>query len=167
MLGESELMNENYLIYADICCLNRPLDDLQQSRIKLEAEAMMFILEQCREQKWTLINSDAIQFEIAKNSDNFKKEQLEAIISIATHYLNTNDTIELLASELVKVGFKLYDALHLAFAQIYQLDVFLTTDDRLLKKAQKYPDMITIKIENPVIWLMNILQEDNHETNRN
>ena len=72
----------------------------------------------------------------------------------------------------VKPGFqqyniKLYDALHLAFVQIYQLDVFLTTDDRLLKKAQKYSDLITIKVENPVIWLMNILQEDNHETNRN
>lgn len=152
-------MNKNYLIYADLCCLNRLLDDLQQPRIKLEAEAMIFILEQCQQQKWTLVNSDTIEFEMAKNSDSFKKEQLEAILSIATRYLDTNDIIETLATHLIEQGFKLYDAFHLAFTQTYHLDVFLTTDDRLLKKAKNYPDLITIKVENPVIWLMNILQE--------
>ncbi|MBE9220802.1 PIN domain-containing protein [Dolichospermum flos-aquae] len=160
-------MSKNYLIYADICCLCRSLDDLQQSRIKLEAEAMLSILEQCEQKKWTLVNSDALQFELAKNSDLFKKEQLEAILSIATNYLQTNDIIESLASDLVKLGFKLYDALHLAFSQTYNLDIFLTTDDRLLRKAKKYPDLITIKVENPVVWLMNILQEETDETNRN
>ncbi|MBD2140118.1 PIN domain-containing protein [Anabaena sp. FACHB-1250] len=160
-------MSKNYLIYADICCLCRSLDDLQQSRIKLEAEAMLSILEQCEQKKWTLVNSDALQFELAKNSDLFKKEQLEAILSIATNYLQTNDIIESLASDLVKLGFKLYDALHLAFSQTYNLDIFLTTDDRLLRKAKKYPDLITIKVENPVVRLMNILQEEADETNRN
>ncbi|MFM6267343.1 MAG: PIN domain-containing protein [Dolichospermum sp.] len=121
-------MSKNYLIYADICCLCRSLDDLQQSRVKIEAEA---------------------------------------ILSIATNYLHTNDTIESLASDLVKLGFKLYDALHLAFSQTYKLDIFLTTDDRLLRKAKKYPDLITIKVENPVVWLMNILQEETDETNGN
>ncbi|MBD1211846.1 MAG: PIN domain-containing protein [Dolichospermum circinale Clear-D4] len=160
-------MSKNYLIYADICCLCRSLDDLQQSRVKLEAEAMLSILEQCEQKKWTLVNSDALQFDLGKNSDLFKKEQLEAILSIATNYLQTNDIIESLASDLVKLGFKLYDALHLAFSQTYNLDIFLTTDDRLLRKAKKYPDLITIKAENPVVWLMNILQEETDETNRN
>jgi predicted nucleic acid-binding protein len=160
-------MSKNYLIYADICCLCRSLDDLQQSRVKIEAEAMLSILEQCEQKKWTLVNSDALQFELAKNSDPFKKEQLEAILSIATNYLHTNDTIESLASDLVKLGFKLYDALHIAFSQTYKLDIFLTTDDRLLRKAKKYPDLITIRVENPVVWLMNILQEETDETNGN
>ncbi len=66
-------MSKNYLLYADLCCLCRPLDDLQQSRIKLEAEAINCILENCQQKKWILVNSDAIKFEIAKNSDIFKK----------------------------------------------------------------------------------------------
>ncbi len=152
-------MTKNYLIYADICCLCRPLDNLEQSRIKLEAEAMISILEKCELQEWTLVNSEAIEFEIARNSDLFKQEQLEAILSISTEYLSTNNTLELFASDLLKLGFKLYDSLHLAFSQIYNLDVFLTTDDRLLRKAKKYPNLITITVENPVVWLMNILQE--------
>ncbi|MGD1809025.1 PIN domain-containing protein [Dapis sp. BLCC M126] len=162
-------MTKNYLIYADICCLCRPLDDLQQSRIKLEAEAIISILEKCEQKKWTLVNSDVIEFEIAK-SVNYKKEKLEKLLSIATdatNYLKTNEAVKLLASDLVKLGFKLYDALHLASAQVYNLDVFLTTDDRLLRKAKKYPDLITIKVENPVTWLIIVLQEENDETNRN
>jgi predicted nucleic acid-binding protein len=95
-----------------------------------------------------------------KNTNPFKKEQLENIISLRSRYLDSNETIENLAEKLLKLGFKLYDGLHLAFSQYYRVDVFLTTDDRLLKKAKNYPDLITIKVENPVIWLMTILQEE-------
>jgi len=160
-------MSKTYVIYADICCLCRPLDDLQQSRIKIEAEAMFFILEKCEGKQWTLVNSDALEFETSKFYNIYKKEQLEAILLIATNYLKTNEIIESLASNLVQLGFKLYDALHLAFAQFYNIDIFLTSDDRLLKKAKKYPDLITIKVENPVVWLMSILQEETDETNGN
>ncbi|MGL5079440.1 MAG: hypothetical protein ACRDBG_26880 [Waterburya sp.] len=62
--------------------------------------------------------------------------------------------------------FKYHDALHLAFAEAGGADVFLTTDDRLLKKAKQSPNLFQIEIENPTIWLMNILQteEENSET---
>ncbi|NCQ94607.1 MAG: type II toxin-antitoxin system VapC family toxin [Microcystis aeruginosa W11-06] len=36
-----------------------------------------------------------------------------------------------------QLGFKFYDALHLAFAEAGGADVLLTTDDRLLRKAQQ------------------------------
>jgi predicted nucleic acid-binding protein len=151
------------VIYADVCCLNRPLDDLQQSRIRLEAEAMISILQKCREEKWILLNSDAIEFEINRNPDSFKKEQLESILSVATHLLLSSETIELRATALMELGFKFYDALHLAFAEAGGADVFLTTDDRLLRKAQQYKNSITLTVENPVIWLMATLQEDGND----
>jgi predicted nucleic acid-binding protein len=150
---------QNYRIYADICCLNRPLDALQQPRVKLESEAILAILEKCEQREWTLLNSEAIRFEIAKNRDPIKKEQLETIISVATTDLTTNPEIIAISQSLTQIGFTTYDALHLAFAQHYQADIFLTTDDRLLKKATKQTDLITIPTANPVIWLMNTLQE--------
>jgi uncharacterized protein with PIN domain len=66
----------------------------------------------------------------------------------------------------MQLGFKLYDALHLAFAQAASADIFLTTDDRLLRKAKQYPKEVTVTVENPVIWFINLLQEENenHET---
>mgnify|MGYP006199961655 CR=1 FL=1 len=62
-----------------------------------------------------------------------------------------------------QLGFKFYDALHLAFAEAGGADVLLTTDDRLLRKAQQYRDSINVTVENPVIWLMATLQEDGNE----
>lgn len=67
-------MPNPYVIYADVCCLNRPLDDLQQSRVKIEAEAMLSILQQCEDQQWVLLSSDAIRFEIAQDTNPSKKE---------------------------------------------------------------------------------------------
>jgi predicted nucleic acid-binding protein len=140
---------------------------LAQSRVKLEAEAMMVILERCESQDWILLNSDAIQFEINRNQDLFRKEQLEQILSVAKDYLKHNETIELSTQALVDLGFKFYDALHLSFAQHSQADVFLTTDDRLLKKAKLFDNIVTIAVENPVVWLMQILEEKSHENGGN
>ncbi|BAZ26615.1 hypothetical protein NIES4073_75230 [Kalymmatonema gypsitolerans NIES-4073] len=33
-----------FLIYLDVCCLNRPFNDQTQERIRLEAEAVFIIL---------------------------------------------------------------------------------------------------------------------------
>jgi preprotein translocase subunit SecD len=37
----------------------------------------------------------------------------------------------------------------------HEIDVLLTTDDRLLKKAIKYRNVLQVQLENPVTWLMN------------
>ena len=42
------------------------------------------------------------------------------------------------------------DALHLAFAEASGETVFLTTDERLLRKAISYADNIKVKVSNPV-----------------
>lgn len=154
-------MTQPYAIYADVCCLSRPLDDLQQSRVKLEAEAMLSILQKCEDREWLLLSSDAIRFEIARNTDSSKQEQLEDILSVAQTHLSSTPEIEAHAQELMQLGFKLYDALHLAFAQSASADIFLTTDDRLLRKANQYPKIVIIPVENPVVWLMKLLQEEN------
>lgn len=69
----------------------------------------------------------------------------------------------------MKLSFKFYDALHLAFAEAGDADVLLTTDDRLLRKAKQYQNIFSIEVENPMIWLMNILQieAENNEVEGN
>ncbi|WP_448573133.1 PIN domain-containing protein [Trichothermofontia sp.] len=159
----------NYRIYMDVCCLNRPLDDLEQARIRLEAEAITEIIRNCEVGTWTLVNSDIIEFEIDRHSDTFKKELTGAILAKAKAYIATSVEIMHRADDLMKLSFKFHDALHLAFAEAGGVDVFLTTDDRLLRKAQQNLNSIKIKVENPVIWLMSTLHNevDTHETNGN
>ena len=69
-------------------------------------------------------------------------------------FVETTDSIEDRAESLCKLGFTLYDALHLAFAEASDATVFLTTDDRLLKKAISYAGKIKVRVSNPVTWLM-------------
>jgi predicted nucleic acid-binding protein len=148
------------IIYLDVCCLNRPFDDLGQGRIRIEAEAIIVILQKCQDKQLILVNSDAIEFEIARNSDLYKAEKVKSILNGANIYINSNEKIELRAEELNKLGFKLYDALHLAFAEAALANIFLTTDDRLLRKAKQYSESVKIEVNNPVVWLMTILQSE-------
>ena len=156
-------------IYLDVCCLNRTLDNLEQFRMRMEAEAVTEIIQNCENGKWILMNSDIIEFEVSQHSDSFKQEQVKSILKLANIYIQSTANIDVRAEKLMELSFKFHDALHLAFAEAGDADVFLTTDDRLLRKAKKYQSILNVEVENPTIWLMNNLQseEENYETDGN
>ena len=156
-------------IYLDVCCLNRTLDNLEQFRMRMEAEAVTEIIQNCENGKWILMNSDIIEFEVSQHSDSFKQEQVKSILNLANIYIQSTANIDVRAEKLMELSFKFHDALHLAFAEDGDADVFLTTDDRLLRKAKKYQSILNVEVENPTIWLMNNLQseEENYETDGN
>ena len=56
------------------------------------------------------------------------------------------------ARRLELLGFSPFDALHLASAEPGGADVFLTTDDDLLRRARRSPGSIHIRVENPLSW---------------
>ena len=149
-----------YLIYMDVCCLNRPFDDLEQERVNLEAQAITSIIRRCETKQWELISSDAIGFELRNTSNSAKAERVKAILQISTVKTSNPTEIKNRANTLMDMGFKLLDSLHIVYAEAAEATVFLTTDDRLLKRAKKYRDMLKINVENPVTWLMSIMQKE-------
>jgi hypothetical protein len=69
---------------------------------------------------------------------------------------------------VIYLGFDLYDSFHIACAEYARIDVLLTTDDRLLRKAIKYSKLLQVKLDNPVTWLMETLLlqgDENNDTN--
>jgi len=42
-------------IYLDACCLNRPFDEQSQERIRMEAEAVLIILNHLYNHEWEWI----------------------------------------------------------------------------------------------------------------
>jgi len=44
------------------------------------------------------------------------------------------------------------DALHLACAEVGAVDVFLTTDDGLVRRARRHAETLRVRVENPVSW---------------
>ncbi len=144
-------------IYLDVCCLNRPFDDQIQDRIRLETEAVITILKYVEQGKILLINSDAILYEISKIPNLERKEKILSLISKAKIYIEFNQEILDRAKEIQKLGIKSYDALHVACAEEAKSDIFLTTDDNLLKKLKKNKPKIKVKADNPLNWIIEVI----------
>jgi len=47
-------------IYIDTCCLQRPLDDQSQARIRVETEALFAVLASVHAGHFQLLNSSAL-----------------------------------------------------------------------------------------------------------
>jgi len=148
---------EKIKIYLDVCCLNRPFDDQTQDRIRLETEAIVTILKYVELEKILLINSDAIFYEISKIPNLERKEKVFSLISKAQIYIEFNQKILDRAKEIQKLGIKSYDALHVACAEEAESDIFLTTDDKLLKKLKKNELKIKVKVNNPLNWIIGVI----------
>jgi len=147
-------------IYMDVCCLCRPFDDLQNRKIRLEAEAILTILERCT-RDWELVGSVVIDDEISRFADVEKRLKVEQKLSLISEYIELNDAIFSQVPHYQKAGLKLFDALHLACAQSGKT-IFLTTDNRIITLAKKIP-AITIRVENPVHWLMEVSADENNQ----
>ena len=60
------------------------------------------------------------------------------------------------ARQLETLGVHTFDALHLACAESGKVDVFLTTDDRLLRLAVRQANQMRVKVQNPLTWLREV-----------
>lgn len=113
-------------IYLDACCLNRPFDDQTQDRIHLESEAVVLILQHVRSGNWEWISSEALNFEVGQTPDIERRQRVQSLLRYADHILLMDTSVVNRACELEATGFGIYDALHLAFAEHSDADVFLT-----------------------------------------
>ncbi len=141
-------------IYLDCCCLQRPLDDQSQPRIRVEAEAVLTLLAIVQAQDITLLNSEALEYEISRIPNSRRRNEVSAILSLATERLELTDKVVALAVSLEKFGVKSMDAVHMALASSGTADFFCTCDDRLLSKGQTMPGL-TCK----VISVLSLVEE--------
>ena len=156
-------MNNNYRIYLDACCLNRPFDDQSQPRIALETRAILSIINQCQISTWRLITSTALDLELEQTPDLERLKNTKMILSIAKIKVISSQFIDQRSRELQLLGFTGFDATHIASAERSKADVFLTTDDRLIKKAAKNVQIIQVKISNPIQWLLEATQTEEND----
>ena len=146
-------------IYMDVCCLNRPFDDQNQPRIHLEAEAVLAILSEIESGHWDLLAGEVVDLEVDRIADSARRERVRQVIPRIRRFVRLNEDAFARALELESKGFGGVDALHLAAAEQGRADVFLTTDDQLLRLAGRLRDQLRVRVENPLIWLQNVLEE--------
>ncbi|MBJ6608994.1 MAG: PIN domain-containing protein [Candidatus Thiothrix moscowensis] len=144
-------------VYLDVCCLNRPFDDQSQDRIHLEAEAVLAIIRQVEQGHWQWVSSDVVAYEINNTPSDERKERLWSLEISSTERQELTDAAFLESQALQQLGFSTYDALHLALAGTAGVDAFLSTDDKLLKKARQYAGQLKVKAANPLAWLQEVI----------
>jgi predicted nucleic acid-binding protein len=137
-------------IYLDNCCYNRPFDDQKQLRIRIETEAKLAVQDMILQKTIELAWSYILDFENELNPFEPRKMMVNQWRAHAT--VETDETKEIIkmAEELVQIGLKSKDALHLACAIALRCDYFLTTDDHLIRKAIGIGE---IKVADPITFI--------------
>lgn len=124
-------------IYLDTCCLQRPLDDQTQPRIRVETEAVLAILAAVESGMARMVSSEAVEYEIGRIPDEQRRFEALAPLSLADERLVISEAVEQMAELLAEQGIQPLDAIHLALASVHRVDYFVTTDDALLRKARQ------------------------------
>jgi predicted nucleic acid-binding protein len=137
------------IVYLDVCCFKRPFDDASQERIRREAQAVASALEAARRGTIRLVRSPAHDFENARNPREDRRVATDLWLQEATVTVSSNPGVADRARVLAGVGFSALDALHLAFAEASLARWFVTTDDRLLRRARSEGHRVSVEVLFP------------------
>jgi len=145
-------------VYLDVCCWNRPFDDQRPERIRLEAEAVLLILGRCEAGAWQWLSSAVVEEEVNHTPSSERRSRVRQMLSGAHGTVALTDVAISRAQELKALGFRTYDALHLACAEQAPVDIFLTTDDRVLRIATRHTAQLQVRVANPLAWLLEVIE---------
>jgi hypothetical protein len=141
-------------IYLDNCCLNRPFDDQSQIRIRIETEAKLRIQEEIRSGNIQLIWSYILDYENNRNPYIERKVRINGWKKYAIQDIEENPELLKTANLLNQIGIQKIDSLHISCAIFAKCDYFLTTDDKILQRADHID---YIKINDPIGFIKEVM----------
>ncbi|HET7768385.1 MAG TPA: PIN domain-containing protein [Chloroflexota bacterium] len=143
-------------VYLDLCSLNRPFDDQTQERIRLEAEAVLRVLALVRAGQAEWLSSDAVEVELAAGPASARRSWITELLGGAVQSVQVGEKEAARAEELTAIGLRPLDALHLACAEAGRADVFLTTDDEVIRVARRPTTQLHVRVMNPMAWVQEL-----------
>jgi hypothetical protein len=138
----------NMRLYLDNCCFNRPFDEQEQLKIKLETQAKISIQSDILRGKHELIWSYILEYENQQNPYCHRRSAIYAWKNAAAILCIENEEILTFAQKLCGMQIRVKDALHIACAVYAHADYFITTDRKLLNT--KIDD---VRILNPLTFI--------------
>jgi predicted nucleic acid-binding protein len=137
------------ILYLDVCCFKRPFDDAALERVRREAEAVAELLDRVTAGTFALVRSPAHDFENERNPREDRRLATRLWLQTATRNVATTAGTVARARTIEALGFDPLDALHLAFAEQAAARWFVTTDDRLLRRARTHRDQLRVEVFTP------------------
>lgn len=144
------------IIYLDNCCYNRPFDDQTQERIHLESEVILTVLKMGQMKKVVIAGSEILELEMRRMQDENKKRKVLDLYRVADMRVLYTEEIKKRSADIMSVSkIRAFDSLHIASAEEAGADVFLTTDDKLEKMAEKLE--LRTRVVNPLRFAWEVI----------
>jgi len=133
------------LLYLDMCCLKRPFDDQSQPRIRLEAEAVLGLIA-LESDQLRFVRSPALVLENSRNP--LKERAIRVAQWLMTQPLAIPEPglLQQRTAELMQMGLKNFDALHVASAEQAGAIALGSCDDRFLAAAKRNAGRINLRV---------------------
>lgn len=144
-------------IYLDMCCLKRPFDDQSQPRNHLESEAVLAVLG-APPDRLEFVHAGAHDVENDQNPVATRASRVRQWLALATVSQLPEAALATRTAELMKLGFRNLDALHLASAELSGAEVFSSCDDRLLAAAARDASSLRVRVLGPIELAAEVLQ---------
>ena len=141
-------------LYIDLNCFNRPFDDQNQERIRLETEAVLGILTRVAEGKDILLWSWVLSFENDKHPKPDRRDEIAVWEGRSERSVALSSEVEERARRIAQQGIDALDAAHLASADAGGAEIMLTCDDVLIRRAARVG--LTLRVLNPVAYFKEV-----------
>ncbi len=142
---------QNMRLYLDNCCFNRPFDEQLTLTVRLETEAKLHIQDAICAGTFALGWSYVLDYENAANPFEERRTEIQRWEVLADSFVIETTNILTTMHEMVGIGLKPLDALHIACAVALECQYFLTVDKGILKKSKGITE---IQIVNPVDFVI-------------
>jgi predicted nucleic acid-binding protein len=119
--------------------------------IRLETEAKLHIQAAIRAGQYALGWSYILDYENAANPFEEQRNEIQKWEALADSFTAETPAILAAMREIVAIGCKPLDALHIACAQALRCDYFLTVDKGILNKAK---DIASVRVMNPIDFII-------------
>lgn len=142
-------------VYLDMCCLKRPFDDQLQERIRIETEIVLGVVSAFEAGQLALLRSPAHDLENRQNPLGWCAERVQILLAKSNRRPSAGQFVEARVRELMALGFRNFDALHLAYAEDSSAEWFVTCDDALLRRAGQH----SAELRVPVVSIIEFARE--------
>ena len=132
-------------VYLDNCCFNRPYDEQQLLKVRIETQSKMNIQQWILDGKLELAWSFILEYENDKNPFAERRKQIEKWQNVAVVDCGLTDEILNKSKSFALLGLREKDSYHVACAISANADYFITTDTKILNKG-----ISEIKVVSPV-----------------
>lgn len=141
-------------VYLDTCCLMRAFDDQSFPRVRLETLAISDIMDFVQSKRIQWVAGKAVYLEVSACPSHARRDEVMNWLRTVDEWQEYTPVVDRVAKRLIKQSIGEWDARHLATAEVARCDWFLSTDQALIKRAQKISPKLSVRVANPTEFIL-------------